>query len=65
MIEEGFEVLPDLDSLLHESLPFVFSLNVFKHIEDDQRAIEQIYRKLAPGGALRCMSRLSAIFGRN
>jgi hypothetical protein len=25
---------------------------VFEHIEDDQRAIEQIYQKLAPSGAL-------------
>jgi SAM-dependent methyltransferase len=52
LIEAGFEVLPDIDSLPDESLPFLFSLNVFEHIEDDQRAIEQIYQKLAPGGAL-------------
>jgi SAM-dependent methyltransferase len=52
LIEEGFEVLPDIDSLPNESLPFVFSLNVFEHIEDDQRAMEQIYQKLAPGGVL-------------
>src|SRR5262249_197945 len=42
----------DIDSLPDESLPFLFSLNVFEHIEDDQRAIEQIYQKLAPGGVL-------------
>src|SRR5215471_12330597 len=52
LIEAGFEVLPDIDSLPDESLPFLFSLNVFEHIEDDQRAIEQIYQKLLPGGAL-------------
>ena len=52
LIEAGFEVLSDIDSLPDESLPFVFSLNVFEHIEDDRRAIEHIYRKLAPGGAL-------------
>lgn len=52
LIEAGFKVLPDIDSLPDESLPFVFSLNVFEHIEDDQRAIEQIYQKLAPSGAL-------------
>jgi SAM-dependent methyltransferase len=50
LIEAGFEVLPDIDSLQDESLPFVFSLNVFEHIDDDQRAIEQVYQKLAPGG---------------
>jgi SAM-dependent methyltransferase len=52
LTEAGFEVLPAIDSLADESLPFVFSLNVFEHIEDDQCAIEQIYRKLAPGGGL-------------
>jgi len=52
LIEAGFEVLPDVDSLSDESLPFLFSLNVFEHIEDDRRAIEQIYQKLAPGATL-------------
>ena len=52
LIEAGFEVLPDVNSLADESVPFIFSLNVFEHIEDDQRAIEQIYQKLAPGGVL-------------
>ena len=52
LIEAGFKVLPDIDSLPDESLPFVFSLNVFEHIEDDKRAIEHIYQKLAPSGAL-------------
>ena len=42
LIEAGFEVLPDIDSLP--------DLNVFEHIEDDQRAIAQIYIKLASGG---------------
>ena len=52
LIEGGFDVFPDIDSLPDQSLPFVFSLNVFEHIEDDQRAIEKIYQKLVPGGAL-------------
>lgn len=52
LVEAGFEVLPDIDALPDESVPFVFSLNVFEHIEDDQRAIEQIHQKLTPGGAL-------------
>jgi len=52
LIETGFEVLADINSLEDESVPFIFSLNVFEHIEDDQRAIEQIYQKLAPGGVL-------------
>ncbi|HVI80885.1 MAG TPA: methyltransferase domain-containing protein, partial [Candidatus Acidoferrum sp.] len=40
LIETGFEVLADINSLEDESVPFIFSLNVFEHIEDDQRAIE-------------------------
>jgi SAM-dependent methyltransferase len=52
LIEAGFEAFPDIDALPDESLPFVFSLNVFEHIEDDQRAIEQIYQKLAADGIL-------------
>ena len=52
LIETGFEAFPDIDALPDESLSCVFSLNVFEHIEDDQRAIEQIYQKLTPGGVL-------------
>ncbi len=52
LIQAGFEALPDINSVPDESLPFLFSLNVFEHIEDDQRAIQQIYQKLAPGGGL-------------
>ena len=52
LIETGFEAFPDIDALPNESLSCVFSLNVFEHIEDDQRAIEKIYEKLVPGGAL-------------
>src|SRR5262249_25642777 len=32
--------------------PFVFSLNVFEHIQNDQRAVEEIYQKLTPRGVL-------------
>lgn len=52
LIEAGFEAFPDIEALPDESVPFVFSLNVFEHIRDDQRAIEQIYQKLAAGGVL-------------
>ena len=52
LVEAGFEAFSDIDALPDESLPFVFSLNVFEHIEDDQRTIEQIYQKLASGGVL-------------
>jgi SAM-dependent methyltransferase len=52
LIKEGFEALQDIDSLRDESFAFVFSLNVFEHIEDHQRALDQIYQKLVPGGGL-------------
>jgi SAM-dependent methyltransferase len=52
LVEEGFEALEDVESLPDDSAPFIFSLNVFEHIQDDADAMKQIYRKLRPGGRL-------------
>lgn len=52
LIEQGFTVSKDLSSVPDESVPFIFSLNVFEHINDDEVAIRQIARKLKPGGKL-------------
>lgn len=52
LVEQGFEALPSVDSVPDNSAPFIFSLNVFEHIEDHALAIRQIHRKLQPGGAL-------------
>jgi SAM-dependent methyltransferase len=52
LIKDGFETLADLGSLPEGSVPFIFSLNVLEHIEDDGGTISQIYRKLRPGGSL-------------
>ncbi|MEO8303955.1 MAG: class I SAM-dependent methyltransferase [Betaproteobacteria bacterium] len=50
--EHGLEALADLDALPDASLPYVYSLNVMEHIEDDAGALLQIAGKLAPGGRL-------------
>jgi SAM-dependent methyltransferase len=52
LMEQGFEVLTDIESLPDNSAPFIFSLNVFEHIKDDGHAVKQVYRKLQPGGLL-------------
>lgn len=46
----GFEVSPSLQTLERSSQPFVYSLNVLEHIDDDQQAMEAIARILEPGG---------------
>ena len=52
LIELGFDVFADIDLLLDNSVPFIFSLNVFEHINDDAAALKQIYWKLEAGGML-------------
>ena len=52
LLEHGFEALSDIDSVRDESASFIFSLNVFEHIEDDELAARQLGRKLKAGGAL-------------
>jgi SAM-dependent methyltransferase len=50
LLEQGFKAFPDIASVPDESAPFIFSLNVFEHIEDDEMAIRQIRQKLRSGG---------------
>src|SRR6476619_6852597 len=52
LISEGFEAFATLDSLPDNSVELLFSLNVFEHIEDDRKAMGQVYQKLQPGGVL-------------
>jgi SAM-dependent methyltransferase len=52
LTDDGFDAMPSLDSLPDGSAGFVFSLNVFEHIENHSIAIEQIRQKLRPGGIL-------------
>jgi len=50
--EQGFDTLANITSIPDDSLPFVFSLNVFEHIQDDSVALREIHQKLKPGGTL-------------
>src|SRR6476659_3765070 len=50
--EQGFETLDDITSVPDDSASFIFSLNVFEHIEHDAIAIRDLRQKLKPGGTL-------------
>jgi SAM-dependent methyltransferase len=50
LLAQDFKAFPNIESIPDESAPFIFSLNVFEHIEDDEMAIRQIRQKLKPGG---------------
>jgi len=48
----GVAALPDLDALPDGKMPYIYSLNVLEHIKDDQLVVEDLARKLSPGGRL-------------
>jgi SAM-dependent methyltransferase len=50
--EEGFDTLEDITGVADNSASFIFSLNVFEHIQDDSLALREIRQKLRPGGTL-------------
>jgi len=50
--EQGFDTLDSITSLPNDSVSFIFSLNVFEHIEHDTIAIREVRQKLKPGGTL-------------
>jgi len=50
--EQGFDTLANITSVPDDSVAFVFSLNVFEHIQDDSVALREIRQKLKPGGTL-------------
>jgi len=47
--EQGFKTLETITVLADNSASFIFSLNVFEHIEHDTIAIRQVGQKLKPG----------------
>lgn len=49
--ERGFECHSSIEGL-EGQFDLIYSSNVLEHIEDDQKALEQIYQKLKPGGLL-------------
>jgi len=50
--EQGFDTLENITGVADNSVSFVFSLNVFEHIQDDSAALREIRQKLKPGGTL-------------
>jgi SAM-dependent methyltransferase len=50
--EQGFDTLDNITSVPDDSVSFIFSLNVFEHIEHDSVAVREIRQKLKPGGTL-------------
>ncbi|MCG6890839.1 MAG: class I SAM-dependent methyltransferase [Gammaproteobacteria bacterium] len=49
---KGFETFASSDDIAAESYDYIYSLNVFEHIEDDGPAARDAYRLLKPGGCL-------------
>jgi len=50
--EQAFDTLGSITAVPDESVSFIFSLNVFEHIEHDKLAIREVRQKLKRGGAL-------------
>jgi SAM-dependent methyltransferase len=46
----GFECLANIEQIPEASVDYIFSLNVFEHIEDDTAMFRKLYRRLRPGG---------------
>ncbi len=49
---KGFRNFCDSKALADGSYDFIYSLNVFEHIEDDGAVAREVFRILAPGGKL-------------
>lgn len=47
-----FEAHDSLDLIPEKSIPYIYSLNVLEHIEDDVGTLGELYRRLIPGGTL-------------
>lgn len=47
-----FEAHDSLSSVPEQSVPYIYSLNVLEHIEDDLGALQELFRRLKPGGRL-------------
>jgi len=50
--KQGFDTLDNITSVPDGSASFIFSLNVFEHIEHDAIAIREVRQKLKPEGTL-------------
>lgn len=52
LVAAGFEVASDITERPERSVDYIYSLNVLEHIEDDRRALANLYACLRPGGTL-------------
>jgi len=52
LIDAGLETYSCSDEISAGSFDYVYSLNVFEHIEDDVAALKEAHRVLKPGGQL-------------
>jgi SAM-dependent methyltransferase len=52
LAEQGFDTVDNITSIPDDSVAFIFSLNVFEHIEHDATVIREVCQKLKPGGTL-------------
>ncbi len=50
--EMEFEVHDSLDAIPAKSVPYIYSLNVLEHIEDDLNTLGELFHRLMPGGTL-------------
>lgn len=50
--DQGFSVYGDLMEVPLDSVEYVYSLNVFEHIDDDGRVARLLYERLTRGGTL-------------
>lgn len=47
---EGFDVVSDVAQVPPGTIDVIYSSNVLEHIEDDVAALEELHRRLKPGG---------------
>ena len=52
ILEKGFNAYSGIAELANGSVPYIFSLNVLEHIENDAAALHDLFQLLSPGGRL-------------
>lgn len=52
IVQKGFNAYAEVSDLPSRHYPYVFTLNVLEHIEDDAAALRDLFGLLSPGGIL-------------